>query len=124
MTPNTSAVAVCWSRASRSSARSASICACIAATEVGLIFGEVRVLLFGAVLLAFFEPICFALVEGVRWALFGEARLALVAEPGLIFFRGGLGLFATALVALRSMSLRSLQASGPVSGLFFAARTA
>jgi hypothetical protein len=54
--------------------------------EVGLVFGEVRVVLFGAV------------------------RLALVAEAGLIFFRGGLGLFATALVALCRMSLRSLQA--------------
>jgi hypothetical protein len=63
--------------------------------EVGLaLFGGVRVTLFPEVILTFFGEVCLALGE-VRGLFFGEVRL---------------GLFATALVALCRMSLRSLQA--------------
>jgi hypothetical protein len=89
--------------------------------EVGFgFFGEVRVTLFGAIRLALFGAVRFAFLGEVRATFIREARLASVAKPGLIFFRGGLGLFATALVALCRMSLRSLQAPcRPLAGLWF-----
>jgi hypothetical protein len=42
--------------------------------------------------------------------LLRRSALGVARRSRLIFFRGGMGLFATALVALRRMSLRSLQA--------------
>jgi hypothetical protein len=74
------------------------------------LFEEVRVILFGE----------------VRFTFFGEVCLALVGEVRVIFFGGRLGLFATALVALCRMSLRSLrQPSGSIGRcLVLSVRTA
>src|SRR5262249_2768452 len=95
MTWRISATAVCCSRASPSSTSRASIRACIGASEVCVVFfGEVRVPLFGAVGLAFFATV----------------RLGFFAATGLAFFEEERAVFVKAVVALRGMFLRSLQA--------------
>src|SRR5262249_31705180 len=92
MTPRTSPVAVSLARDSRNSTSRASLCAfrvsfwtssaliraCIAATELCLVFvGAGRVSLFGAVGLALFAA--------VRWGFFGAIDLAIFGEVRLVF---------------------------------------